>query len=215
MARSKGVARTEGRGDTVTRVDGENGFNTDVSFDDMPAELRKVLDGKQKDVHELSLDDIFELLKNRRRREVIDYLRRSDDGKATLDELAEYIAARENDIEIAQLSSDQRKRVYIGLYQCHLPKMDELGIVEFEKNRGTIQLLDTVSQLEPYIDRVDSKTTDSPPTVEIAVTGLVILLLGPAAVGIGPMATLPAIAWAAISTTALIGIAFYRVTQSV
>jgi len=38
-----------------------------------------------------------------------------------------------------KLTSRERKRVYVGLYQCHLPKMDGVGVIEFDKNRGTIE----------------------------------------------------------------------------
>jgi hypothetical protein len=100
---------------------------------------------------ELSLSTTFELLKNRRRRETIAYLLEHD-GTSTLSDLAEHIAALENGIEIVELSSDQRKRVYIGLYQCHLPKLDKAGVIDFDKNRGTVVLNPSVAdQLVPYL----------------------------------------------------------------
>lgn len=91
------------------------------------------------DGDELSLSTTFELLKNRRRRETISYLLEHD-GTSTLSDLAEHIAALENGIEVIELSSDQRKRVYIGLYQCHLPKMADAGLIEFNQNRGKVEL---------------------------------------------------------------------------
>jgi len=103
------------------------------------------------DETELSLSTTFELLKNRRRRETISYLLEHE-GQSTLSDLAEHIAALENGIEVVQLSSDQRKRVYIGLYQCHLPKLDKAGVIDFDKNRGTVLLKESVAdQLVPYL----------------------------------------------------------------
>lgn len=96
-----------------------------------------------------SLDKTYELLKNRRRRDVLDYLR-AHDGEGTLSDLAEHIAAWENSIEVSQLSSAQRKRVYIGLYQAHLPKMDSANVIDFDKNRGTVVLREEAKQLFPY-----------------------------------------------------------------
>lgn len=101
-------------------------------------------------IEQLSLDVIFELLRVSRRREVLWYLQEHE-GTARLDELAEYIAAKENDIEIAELTSSQRKRVYIGLYQCHLPKMDDAGVIDYEQARGDIELRPTAKQLYPYL----------------------------------------------------------------
>jgi hypothetical protein len=85
----------------------------------------------------LPLDLAFEILKNGRRRMVLEELGVSG-GEVTLGELSETIAARENDKTVAEISSKERKRVYVGLYQAHLPKMDDAGIVQFNKDRGLI-----------------------------------------------------------------------------
>jgi len=82
-----------------------------------------------------SLDTIFEVLKNRRRWLVLRYLKTTSES-ASIGELAEHIAAIENDIKQAELGSQQRKRVYISLYQSHLPKMDDAGVIQFDQNRG-------------------------------------------------------------------------------
>ena len=86
-------------------------------------------------------DAIFEILKASRRRQVLRYLD-AHGGEATIGALAEYIAAAENDIDRASITSSQRKRVYVGLYQSHLPKMDGYGAVDWDKDRGFVQLRD-------------------------------------------------------------------------
>ncbi|MEY7849686.1 ArsR family transcriptional regulator [Natrarchaeobius sp. A-rgal3] len=106
----------------------------------------------------LSKDIIFELLKNRRRREVLAYLLEAEET-VTLGELAEQIAAWENDTDVNALSSDQRKRVYVALYQTHLPKMDDAGIVEYDQDRGLITLADNADLLMMYLD-TDSHQQD-------------------------------------------------------
>jgi len=103
---------------------------------------------------ELSLDLIFEVLKNRRRREVIRYLREHEQ-QVTLSDLAEHIAALENDTDVASITSSQRKRVYVGLYQCHLPKMADMEIVHFNQNRGIVDLGPNAPQLYEYLDNDD------------------------------------------------------------
>ena len=99
----------------------------------------------------LSKDVIFELLKNRRRREVLKYLLEAEET-VTLGELAEQIAAWENNTEVNALNSDQRKRVYVALYQTHLPKMDDAGIVDYDQDRGLISLADNADLLMMYLD---------------------------------------------------------------
>ena len=122
----------------------------------LPDEIASVADSDADE--RLSKDVIFELLKNRRRREVLTYLLEAEET-VTLGELAEQIAAWENDTEVSALSSDQRKRVYVALYQTHLPKMDDAGIVEYDQDRGLISLSDNADLLMMYLD-TDSHRQD-------------------------------------------------------
>lgn len=85
----------------------------------------------------VGLSQVFDVLRNRRRRDVLRYLVETDE-QATISELAETIAARECDKPVAQITSQERKRVYIGLYQGHLPKMDDYGAIKYNQQRGTI-----------------------------------------------------------------------------
>lgn len=154
----------------------------------------------------LSKDTTFELLKNQRRRDAIQYLKQND-GTAKLGDMAEYIAAKENDIDIAQLSSSQRKRVYIGLYQCHLPKMASSGVIDFEKNRGDIELKPMAEQLEPYLgDDVPSQEGEESmaSTRNLAVAAAVGVTVAAGLLGVPGFAVVPDAGWAVLSTTALV-----------
>lgn len=115
----------------------------------------------EEDIERLSLDVIFEILHVSRRRDVLSYLEKHG-GNASLDQLAEFIAAKENGIEEWELSSSQRKRVYIGLYQCHLPKMNDAGIIDYNQPRGSIELKPAAAQLYPYLylDPFDDEEAD-------------------------------------------------------
>jgi hypothetical protein len=158
---------------------------------------------------ELSKGEIFDLLKNQRRRTVIRFLREND-GYAELNDLAEYIAAKENDIDVRQLSSDQRKRVYIGLYQCHLPKMDSLGVVDYDKDRGTIELQASVTQLLEYMDLNEDDSAESsetePPWTIPAVAGSIVTVVMVGSLGLGPLAAVPAAAWTVVSLVGILAI---------
>ncbi len=110
-------------------------------------------------VESIPLDQIFGILKNKRRRHVLRYLYETD-GQVSLSEVAEQIAAWENDKEVRQISSSERKRVYVGLYQCHLPKMDGAGVVSFNKPRGIIELGKNADALYTYLD-VNEGTDES------------------------------------------------------
>jgi hypothetical protein len=168
----------------------------------------------------LTKDVLFEILKNQRRREALSFLRERD-GRTTLSDMAEHIAAKENDTTVAQLTSSQRKRVYIGLYQCHLPKMDSAGIIDFEKNRGTIELLPAAEQLDPFLGHADAghdeaagtgtESTDGRvPLVALAVALAVGLATSGGVVGAPLLGAVPAAGWAMVSATALVALAVYQ-----
>jgi DNA-binding transcriptional ArsR family regulator len=118
-----------------------------------PAGTDGPIDDEDPDAAEsgLPLDITFEILKNRRRRLILKYLEDEPDS-TPIGELAEHIAAIENDIDPRQLDSQQRKRVYIGLYQCHLPKMDDAGVIEYNQTRGIVDLNDSAAPLYEYLD---------------------------------------------------------------
>jgi hypothetical protein len=79
-------------------------------------------------------DDAIEMLNNSRRRLVIVLLDELG-PRLTVDDAAQAIAAIEHDCPIADLGSQQRKRVYISLIQSHLPRLDRTGIVQYEEGR--------------------------------------------------------------------------------
>lgn len=83
---------------------------------------------------ELSIDEVGRLLKNERRREVTRIVLEHHDETGEpvrLTNLADAVAAAENDKPIDLVTSDERKRVYVSLYQCHLPKLEDMGIVSY------------------------------------------------------------------------------------
>ncbi len=153
----------------------------------IPDEIRSVTEEGETD--RLSKDVIFELLKNRRRRQVLAYLLETEET-VTLGELAERIAAWENNTEIAALSSDQRKRVYVALYQTHLPKMDDAGIVDYDQDRGLITLADNADLLVMYLD-TENRYRDRWDRWYASLSVVGAALVAGVFVGVGPLALAP------------------------
>lgn len=98
----------------------------------------------------LSPDEVFEILSNHRRRMVLYYLRHHGDS-ATVNELADEIAAMENEVSVEEITSQQRKRVYVSLYQTHLPKMDDSNVLEYDKDDGTVNLGPESATIDRYL----------------------------------------------------------------
>ncbi|EJN58948.1 DUF7344 domain-containing protein [Halogranum rubrum] len=161
----------------------------------------------------LSKDTIFSTLSNQRRRYVIHYLK-TDREQVRIRDLAEQIAAWENDITIAELTYKQRKRVYTSLHQTHLPKMDDCGIVEYDRDRGLISLASGAADLDIYLEVV-SKDDLPWSHFYLGLSGAALLLVGFAWVGILP-ASIPALGYAAFIALAFVvtaGVHSYRTSQ--
>jgi hypothetical protein len=169
-------------------------------------EIEGLLEEESPEEDGLTLDEVFDILRNQRRRDVLLYLAGAEDNATTLSELAEHVAAKENDIDTEELSSSQRKRVYIGLYQCHLPKMDDIGVVDYDQDRGTV-VLQNASKLLSYLPETEEEPEDPPVALYTAV--LVVPLVAVGLIGPGPVAAVPTAAWTVLSTGALLALALY------
>jgi hypothetical protein len=101
----------------------------------------------------LSEDDIYDQLANRRRRYALHYLKQTGEPVDVRD-LAEQVAAWENETTVADLGSQERKRVYIALYQSHLTTMDEAGIVDYDDDAGTVELTSAIANTNVYMEVV-------------------------------------------------------------
>ncbi|WP_255197192.1 DUF7344 domain-containing protein [Halorarius litoreus] len=91
----------------------------------------------------ISLDEVFTILSNARRRHVVELLVEHD-GEMTFRELTDAVAKRESE---GPVGYDARKRVYVSLRQSHLPRLADADVIEYDRDRGAIEattLLDTV-----------------------------------------------------------------------
>ncbi|QFU83312.1 DUF7344 domain-containing protein [Natronorubrum aibiense] len=100
----------------------------------------------------LSQDEIFHILQTNRRRDTIQYLLDIDDETVRMREIAEHVAAREHNTTVRELTSAQRQRVYIPLYQSHLPKLDKKGVIEYNKSRGIVRATDRLEIFQPHLE---------------------------------------------------------------
>lgn len=106
----------------------------------------------------LSRDRVFDILSSPRRRYVLYYLREYG-GPVELTDLAEELAAWENDTTVEELSPQARKRVYVSLYQTHVPKLQEAGLIDYDSDSGELSLADETTSVDPYLGE---QTPDRP-----------------------------------------------------
>ncbi|MDZ5811355.1 hypothetical protein U4E84_08335 [Halorubrum sp. AD140] len=167
----------------------------------MPTQLTKAADDDADEGP--SRDEVFTALSNRRRRNVIKYLKQRGEV-ARVRDIAEQLAAWENDLAIPEVTYKQRKRVYTALHQSHLPKLAESGFIAYEPDRGIVSLTEESRQLEVYLEVVsENEILWSEYYVGLAV--VCGLLGGAAAVGTVPFASVSGYAYA-ILFAALFGV---------
>lgn len=127
-----------------------------IEFDDEEGMVRKgpkyneiepYLGESYSDLNTFSNDVLFDALKNRRRRYALQILL-EEDGPIQLSELSERIASLETGVPINELSAHERKSVYTSLYQTHLPKLHDVGFVDYNSNRGIVKLGEQAENLE-------------------------------------------------------------------
>jgi hypothetical protein len=99
---------------------------------------------------ELTQDTVFEILSNSRRRFMLSYLHEHD-GPVKLMDLANEIAAWENDTTVAELTDKQSKRVYVSVYQTHVPKLVSTDLIEYDSDSGLIELSGRADEIERYM----------------------------------------------------------------
>jgi len=110
----------------------------------------------QADSHGLTQDIAFDLLSSPRRRYVISYLQQHG-GPVELGTLAEDVAAWENEVPVDELTSKQKKRVYVSLYQTHVPKLEEYGVVEYDGDTGNVTMTKRIDEFERYLTDGDDE----------------------------------------------------------
>lgn len=116
---------------------------------------------------EFDRDQLFHLLQNERRRRALDYLR-GKEGSVRMRDIVDHVAAAEHDTTPEALRSDERKRVHIALYQSHLPKLDQAGVLEYDKDRGIVTRTDRAAELDRFL-AVDAMADGEPAPADDAV----------------------------------------------
>jgi predicted transcriptional regulator len=99
----------------------------------------------------LERTDIHDILRNNRRRRVIESLREHDEPLSVRD-LSELLATAETGEDPAP--RNVRQSVYVSLHQTHLPKLEELGVVDYDGDTKVVTLADAIDDVTVYMEVV-------------------------------------------------------------
>lgn len=95
-------------------------------------------------------DRVFELLANPRRQLLLRTLA-DRSGTVHLRALSRVIAAQETERAPAEVGEDAVRRVYISLYQTHVPALVDGGVVEYDDDANLVTLADYPEELEAIL----------------------------------------------------------------
>lgn len=143
--------------------------------------------------HVLNREEVLYILSNQRRLFTLHYLKWSS-RETDLRELAEHVAAWENDLTPDQLTYADRKRVQNALQQFHLPKMMERGFVEYDEIQGTVSLSERVADTEFYVDILPSRSIPWG-MYYLGLSALFVVVLGGATLDVYPLSLASPLAW--------------------
>lgn len=99
-------------------------------------------------------------LANERRRFVLYYLR--DEGEVGLEDVTEHVAAWELDTSPDALSDVTRRNVRVDLHHAQLPKLEDAGIIRYDRRHRSLSLRDPPAFVEDVLDHC--ATVEVPPT---------------------------------------------------
>ncbi|WP_092919987.1 DUF7344 domain-containing protein [Halorubrum sodomense] len=105
---------------------------------------------------ELSEDEIFEVLSNRRRRFVIHALKRADEP-VDVSELSTHVTAWERGIDPVDVQYEDRRNVYSTLQRTHLPKLEEKNVVTVHEEENLVEPTPELEELDIYVEVLRSK----------------------------------------------------------
>jgi len=108
----------------------------------------------------LSRNEIFHLLSTTRRREAIRYLLEIE-NQVGLPKLARHIAALEHETSVEDVTQAQYQRIYIPLYQSHLPKLDKAGVIRYNSTKRLIEPTTQLNVFAPYLELSPREESDA------------------------------------------------------
>jgi DNA-binding transcriptional ArsR family regulator len=115
-------------------------------LDDTTAEIARDEVAETEMTVEQSRDALFDALSHRYRRFALAALCGRDEPVALAD-LAVEVTEQETGEIGENLSKERAREIEISLYHVHVPKLDDTGIVEFDRDRNTVSVCNEIQSV--------------------------------------------------------------------
>lgn len=104
---------------------------------------------KFQDDESKSLDALFDVLSNQRRRIALHCLKKHG-TPLTLADLAEEVVVMEQDAPLTEIPVRDVRATYMSLYHRHVPKMRDAGVLQYDQKTDSVVLADADDSLERF-----------------------------------------------------------------
>ena len=103
----------------------------------------------------LTESDCYGVLSNHRRRLILSVLQRTGGGSLATNALVDRVAAR----EYRAPTEGERCKVHVSLHHVHLPRLDDGGVVSWDREDGTVRRRPNFDILVHYAQVLNEATT--------------------------------------------------------
>ena len=147
--------------------------------------------GATRQTTRLAERDVHDVLRNERRTHLLEVLQQHRET-LPLREISEQVAT----LETGETPPPRniRESVYNSLHQTHLPKLDKMDVVAYERDRKLVTLAGGSDQVSHYMETVPEHGITWA-TYYLAVGALALAVIGLSSVGMPVFAALPVIVW--------------------
>lgn len=120
-----------------------------------------------------SIDDISEMLSHHRRRYVIECLGQYD-SPMSLPDLADECVVMEHEQTLDDIPAEAVRDMYMSLYHCHIPKLVEIGAIEYDQDRDLVTAGPVIAELHTHIDLTRESLCDTAERALKALRGAIV-----------------------------------------
>lgn len=86
-------------------------------------------------------EGVLSALGNEHRRAILDSLNSASDETLEFEALVDRVAERLRDEDAERESDEHRRRVRIALHHTHLPKLEDVRVIDYEPATGSVQFV--------------------------------------------------------------------------
>lgn len=114
----------------------------------------------------VAFDTVFDLCRDRHRRIVLAVLA-GEQRPLTVNDLTKAIAKHNHHVPVTEMPAESLPELQRDLHRAHLPKIEAVGLVDYDQERGLVELTEQFEQVQPHLSTVLEADPTLEPPVEL------------------------------------------------